>query len=409
LEYLMNQPNRPGLFANLRKCADFADSLRVLVGLILMLLLLSACSSSPAQDSMDPTATIARVSPTEPETLPTETEIPTAVPTSVPSPTPTPLAISADNLSDLEILLQLHGHSDRVTDVAVSADNTIIASSSADGTVRVWDIAEGAELYVLQGHKGIVNSVAFSPDGSILASGGDDRIVRIWDMKTGEEIQEIKSGLIGRVLRVEYSPDGNLLAVAGHYCYIELRQARSGILRRTLAQPGCVSRWDGSVAFWGIDFSPDGTYIATGDSQAQSDLGSIYHWVVDQYVPPDIVKGNRFLVRDLSYSPKGENLAVALLGGYEFWLIDIESRDILQKYSGHSLRVNSVDFNPNGDLIGSASRDRSLRLWDPAAGESLRVLLGHEDAVNSLVFSTDGSLIVSGSDDRTVILWGLPE
>jgi WD40 repeat protein len=228
-------------------------------------------------------------------------------------------------------------------------------------------------------------------------------------MQTGELIQEIRSGLIGRVLRVEYSPDGNLLAVAGHFCYVELRQARSGILRRTLPQPGCVSRWDGSVAFWGLDFSPDSTYIATGDSQAQSDLGSIYHWIVDQYISPDIVKGNRFLVRDLSYSPQSKELAVALVGGYEFWLVDIESRDILQKYQGHTLRVNGVDFVPNGELIGSASRDRSVRLWDPVSGESLGVLLGHEDAVNSLIFSQDGSLIASGSDDGTVILWGFPE
>lgn len=405
----MIPPKQTGWFACERKASCFTGTWSGVLILVLMMLVLSACSLNQTPESIPPTATRTRVVAAELDPNPTETEIPSPVPTTAPSPTPAPKAITPDNLSGITILLQLSGHDGAVTDVAISADNTLIASSSADGTVRVWDANDGSQRFLLSGHAGVVNSVAFTPDGAQLASGGDDRIVRIWDMQTGELIQEIRSGLIGRVLRVEYSPDGNLLAVGGHYCYIELRQARSGILRRTLAQPGCVSRWDGSVAFWGMDFSPDGTYIATGYSQTQSDLGSIYHWEVDQYVRPDIVKGNRFLVRDLAYSPLDEQLAVALVGGYEVWLIDIESRAIEQTYSGHTLRVNAVDFAPGGELIGSASRDRSLRLWDLASGETLTVLQGHEEAVNSLVFSKDGSLIVSGSDDGTVILWGIPQ
>lgn len=378
--------------------------------ILFMIVALSACTQGESQDKIpSPTATVPREVATATEPSPTATEEASPIPTTPPLPTPTPIAISPDNLASLQILKQLSGHSGNVTDVVISADNALIASSSEDGTVRVWNVSDGSERYLLEGHEGVVNTVIFSPDGTVLASGGDDRIVRIWDMQTGELIREIKSGLIGRILRLEYSPDGNLLAVAGHYCYIELRQSSSGILRRTLAQPGCVSRWEGSVAYWGMDFSPDGTYIATGNAQNLSDLGSIYHWIVDQYIRPEIVKGNSVLVRDLSYSPQGEKLAVALVGGYEFWLIDIESRALEQVYQGHSLRVNGVDFSPNGDLIGSASRDRTLRLWDPVSGESLYELSGHEDAVNSLRFSADGSLIVSGSDDKTVILWGLPD
>ena len=65
----------------------------------------------------------------------------------------------------------------------------------------------------------------------------------------------------------------------------------------------------------------------------------------------------------------------------------------------------ACDFSPNGDLMVSASRDRSLKIWETKSGAEVVTLIGHSNAVVDCKFSPDNRQVVSASWDRTLKVW----
>ena len=67
----------------------------------------------------------------------------------------------------------LEGHQHEIRCLAISPSGKILASGSADHTVRLWDLAEARPMKILEGHRGWVNCLAINPSGSLLASAGE--------------------------------------------------------------------------------------------------------------------------------------------------------------------------------------------------------------------------------------------
>src|SRR6185436_3726880 len=75
------------------------------------------------------------------------------------------------------------GHTAPGRHAIFSPDSRFLASASADGTVKLWRIADRKLVRTLM-HPAGVTSIAFSPDGQWLASGSYDGIVRVWGGET---------------------------------------------------------------------------------------------------------------------------------------------------------------------------------------------------------------------------------
>lgn len=315
--------------------------------------------------------------------------------------------IDESNADELAPILTLSGHSEPVTDAVFSPDGELIATSSEDGLIRLWRAADGELVGTLEGHTAEVAAVDFSADGELLVSGAYDRTAKLWSVQERTTTETIESLYMGYVLEVQFAPEGPYFLVADHLCDVQLRRAPTGLLEQSLRQPECVNT-GGTVKSWGIDFSPDGTQVITGEGLWSSG-GSIHRWnVQDAFEPPKLLEGFKLKVRDLEYSPSGDTLAVALLGSPVFWLMDAENGDLIRLYEGHAYRVNGLAFSARGDLLASVSRDPSLKIWPVDGDAPLATYRQHSDTLNSVAFSPSGDRILTSSDDGTAIVWGLP-
>ncbi|WP_373527192.1 hypothetical protein [Nostoc sp.] len=121
------------------------------------------------------------------------------------------------------------------------------------------------------------------------------------------------------------------------------------------------------------------------------------------------LEGHTDIVWGVTFSPDGKLLA----SGSRDRTVKIWRPDgtLLQTLKGHTDAVTCVNFSPDGQTLASASLDKTVQIWrkNPITGEFYpkpdKTLKGHGDWVYSVNFSPDGELLATGSKDATVKLW----
>src|SRR5581483_4106123 len=118
-------------------------------------------------------------------------------------------------------------------DVSPTTGEVFVAQGAS---VRVYDSQTGREVLRFTGHTDAVRCVCVSGDGRQALSAGDDRTVRVWDVSSGREVQRYTKHR-ARITGVALSPDGERAVSGGHDQTLRLWEIRSGHELRTFAVP----------------------------------------------------------------------------------------------------------------------------------------------------------------------------
>jgi WD40 repeat protein/transcriptional regulator with XRE-family HTH domain len=320
------------------------------------------------------------------------------------------------DVSHGDCLSVLQGHTDGVRCVRYSPDGQLLASCSQDQSIRLWNIPPApvrasqfngkpdakSDVRVLHGHTNWVWSLAFSPKGDMLASSSDDGTLRLWQVPDGHAINVLDCHT-HNVFALAISADGQQLASAGrdqaaHFWNLQgqslktLHGFTNGIQSLSLS-PVCVA-------------TPAG-FGQTLASRGQDETIHLWHLQLGNnhtsLCPVKTLHTAPIALASLSFSPDGQTLATnGQDGSICTW--DMQTGQINQ-WSGHDTPARIVLFNPQGQTLASSSYDQAVRLWDVQTHLCLQVLRGHVSSIIALAFDLSGQQLASGSFDQTIRLW----
>jgi WD40 repeat protein len=358
------------------------------------------------------------------------------------------------------------GHTDRINCIAFSPDGRRLASGSDDGTLRVWDVQTGREIWKYDNEHSYnhfvketmfgpkhetrtksmaVERIVYSPNSRRIAKFGGP--TQIFDARSGELRTDFPGhgGSTG-----SFSPDGKLI-VFGTHKGATLCNAVTGELVESLGYPyGCVGKGGGTGARFGPD---NNTAILQGEggmevrdipsgsprfpiesrgnhpSMALSDDRSRLAVKRDKSSSPmnsevrvwEISSGSEIFTLTPSYkihgiglSPHGDLLGVSGYFGDEVWEVrvwDIQSKTQIARF--RPAPVSSLRFSPNRNYLAVASSNKIAQLWDVDAGKLVAEfpLVPNRDSwIPALLeFSPNGTLIVAAGAKHTIQVWNVDE
>ncbi len=206
-------------------------------------------------------------------------------------------------------------------------------------------------------------------------------------------------------LGLAFSPDGKTLAAATWQGLVKVLDLST---TNELPAPKPHNDWVCSVAF-----SPDGKLlVSAGGSEFKPErnggrtTGQIKLWDVAASKELGEFIGHTNKVFSVVFSPDGKTLATGS-ADQTVRLWEVRTRKERSVLEGHSDAVWSVAFSPDGKTVASASADGTVKLWNATTGQERSTLRGHEDEVRAVVFSPDGNTLATGGADWTVRLWNL--
>lgn len=281
-----------------------------------------------------------------------------------------------------------------------SPDGSTVLMASEDGERRLWDVKTGRERTRSQMPRIGVLDIAVSADGSRMVT-GNEQGAWLRDAKTGDLLAElVNSG--PEVDRVEFTPDDRRVITYHRDGTIRLfgaaSQGSAGPALGTLIT-AIPCKWEEACE---VGLSPDGTRIAWAGDDRIVQIRDLKTGAVLRRPT-----GHTDRITSLRFSPDGRHLLTTSDDGTAR-LVLVQGSAVsgaVFTLQGHVGRIHEAAFSPDGTRIATASEDRTARLWDAKDGSHRAALDGHTDGVVSVAFSPDGTRLLTTSRDHTARLW----
>ena len=234
--------------------------------------------------------------------------------------------------------------------VAFSPDGKSVAAGNKDGTIKIWNLSDGAER-VIDSKSGLVADISFSPDGNYLAACSDS-MVKIWNFQTGIPLVVLPENTTNDIAS-DFSPDGKKLATGslnGAIKIWDVKTASEIFSNSEISEAEYVSD---------LDFSPDGEYLAAGypthvkilNTRTGKNIFTFYN--------------KSFSDLHVSYAPDGKYLAIAGISnsnGENNIIKVFNIKTGKEVFSIDSDEARKVVFFPDGKRM--ATSWGTFRIWE---------------------------------------------
>jgi len=253
------------------------------------------------------------------------------------------------NMDNFKMDTKIEDHTNFITDIRFKTNSTQLATSSSDGTVRLWNAAdESGALQTFNGHSSHVTSLDFHPRlTEVLCSCDDNGEIRFWTVgqTTSSHVFRVKQGGTGRV---RFQPrSGQLLAVAGgsmvNIFDVEKQTNLSSPPKGHNSEVNCVC-WD-----------ENGEYLASVSQD------TVKVWSVSSGACIHELRSHGNQYQSCIFHPRYPK--VLIVGGYqtlELWSLSDNQRNPIQAHEG---LIAALAHSPFTGMIASASHDRYVKLW----------------------------------------------
>ena len=291
-----------------------------------------------------------------------------------------------------------------ITRSAISPDGRFYAAGMNEAGIRLWESATGREVISRGPIPGFVYSIAFTSDGRRLAySGYDEKDHRIHflDLESQTEVGSLTGHTKG-VFCFSLSPDDTLLVSGAGHPYEEPPQGELFVWDVARRLPIRKLTEQGSNTTIAVDFSPDGSRVATAHGD-----GTVHLWSVSTWKILHTFREHRGIVTCLRFSPDGVHLASGGKdGSVRLW--DLSERRAKALIRSRGTPVISVAFSADGKLLAYGGLDMSATVWSVDSEIQLGRFLGSRDRISSVGFTPDGRQVVAAGMDGTARFYAVP-
>jgi WD40 repeat protein len=339
-------------------------------------------------------------------------------------------------------------HDAAVKSVAWSPDSKMIAAGSYDLSVAIWNVSEATRIARIQGPRLWPRSASWSPDGTRIAVGSQDgtpAVLRIQPdaSRKSASLTLIRSGGIPTygVNSLASTPQGWLAGLDDGTVKLWDHLSGSSVTLRPEDSGGkslvnacafshdlnraAIGRFSGEIWVFSLDLTSSCTASinAPVNSVAWMPNGKVlavadYDGVVTLFVLEQAANGEALRFESCIRAHAGAIKGIAWLDADRIVTASTDrtlgivsiSGDVSRSLVGHGNLINAVAVTSNdkGSFIASASRDRTVRIWNADTGVCERVLVGHTESVKSVAWKSGSvSELVSGSYDFDARYWNL--